>query len=347
MVRLFYYLKKKYDSAHIEYFTDDTDTQQIMSRLMYSALLCILIGICAFNITNVRENTFENTKFGLRMLINGLTNLEKVYFEDEPITNKHPKENNATAVMNKTTKNSEYKCIDHRYKIRIIQRTPLIVYIEKFLLPYEIRHLIELAKPLFSQSTIYENGEFVRNPHRTSWTADIERHETPVVKCIEERFAHFQGNLDLEHVEPLQVVKYTSDQEYKPHYDWFPEGDLHKFGSQRVATFFTYLYANCSQGETEFLKIRFEKSIHTKFCDILVCDEKVSQLGLRFRPLVGNSIFWYNVNEQGRGDPLTFHAGRAPTKDGLKIGLNTWIRSKKVTVKSRKDVNYSTIKNTK
>ncbi|CAF1591576.1 unnamed protein product [Adineta ricciae] len=281
------------------------------------------------------------------MLINGLTNLEKVYFEDEPITNKHPQENSTTAVANKTTNNNERKCSDHRYKIRIIQRTPLIVYIEKFLLPYEIRHLIELAKPLFSQSTIYENGKFVRNPHRTSWTADIERHETPVVKCIEERFAHFQGNLDLEYVEPLQVVKYTSDQEYKPHYDWFPEGDLHKFGSQRVATFFTYLYANCSQGETEFLKIRFEKSIHTKFCDILVCDEKTSQLGLRFRPLVGNSIFWYNVNEQGKGDPLTFHAGRAPTKDGLKIGLNTWIRSKKVTVKNRKDVNYSTIKNTK
>ena len=172
-----------------------------------------MIGICAFNITNVRENTFENTKLGLQMLIKVLTNLEKVYFEDESITNKHPRENSATATVNKTIKTSENKCSDHRYKIRIIQRTPLIVYIEKFLLPYEIRHLIELATPLFSQSTIYENGEFVRNPHRTSWTTDIERHETPLVKCIEERFARFQGNLDLEHVEPLQVVKYTSDQE--------------------------------------------------------------------------------------------------------------------------------------
>ncbi|CAF1516921.1 unnamed protein product [Adineta ricciae] len=117
------------------------------------------------------------------------------------------------------------------------------------------------------------------------------------MKCIEERSARFQGNLDLEYLEPLQVVKYTSEQE-----------------------------------------IPFHKSAHAKSCDILVSDEKSMKSGLRFRPTSENSIFWYNVDEQGKGDVSTYHAGRPPKDGGLKIGLNTWTRSKKITTKKRKDV---------
>ncbi|CAF1672135.1 unnamed protein product [Adineta ricciae] len=245
------------------------------------------------------------------MLIEYLATIQKTYFNDESIENKPPKEEIPAIPANKTTRSSEYKCSDHPYTIRIVHRTPLIVYIEKFLIPYEIHHLIKLAKPLFRQSTIYDNsGKLIHNDYRTSWTADIERHETPVVKCIEERFARFQGNLDLEYLEPLQVVKYTSEQEFKPHYDWFPTDDL----------------------------IPFHKSTHAKSCDILVCDEKSMKSGLRFRPVSGNSIFWYNVDEQGKGDASTYHAGRPPKDGGLKIGLNTWTRSKKITPKKRKDV---------
>jgi hypothetical protein len=100
-------------------------------------------------------------------------------------------------------------------------------------------------------------------------------------------------------------------------------------GGQRVTTFFTYLQANCSLGETEFLKIQFNKSIHEKFCDILICDEKSTEHGIRFRPLAGNSIFWFNVDEHRRLDYATLHAGRPPGENGQKIGLNTWTREDK------------------
>ena len=53
----------------------------------------------------------------------------------------------------------------------------------------------------------------MQNNYRTSSTADLERAETPVVKCIEQRYAQFQGNINVEYIEPLQVVQYTSDQE--------------------------------------------------------------------------------------------------------------------------------------
>jgi hypothetical protein len=39
----------------------------------------------------------------------------------------------------------EYECPQHRYSIRMIERRPLIIYIEQFLTQDEIQHLIELA----------------------------------------------------------------------------------------------------------------------------------------------------------------------------------------------------------
>jgi hypothetical protein len=39
----------------------------------------------------------------------------------------------------------EYECPQHRYNIQIIERRPLIIYIENLLTENEIQHLIELA----------------------------------------------------------------------------------------------------------------------------------------------------------------------------------------------------------
>ena len=82
-------------------------------------------------------------------------------------------------------------------------------------------------------------------------------------------------------------------------------------------------------GETEFFSIPFNHSLHQQFCDILVCDKKSSQRGLRFRPLSGNTLFWYNIDEHGEGYILTDHAGLPPGPNSFKIGLNTWTRTEK------------------
>lgn len=97
-----------------------------------------------------------------------------------------------------------------------------------------------------------------------------------------------------------------------------------------MSTFFTYLRSNCSTGgETEFVDVPFNRSLHNAFCDILVCDPKSSKSGIRFRPLSGNSLFWFNLDEHGEGDRLTYHAGLPPGHNSFKIGLNTWTRAKK------------------
>jgi hypothetical protein len=55
---------------------------------------------------------------------------------------------NETNIMIKSNYNlSEYidHCPQHQYNIRVIERRPLIIYIEQFLTQNEIQHLIELA----------------------------------------------------------------------------------------------------------------------------------------------------------------------------------------------------------
>ena len=58
-----------------------------------------------------------------------------------------------------------------------------------------------------------ENGTYSVNDVRTSTSAYLKRHQTPVVECIERRFAQFEGDVDIACLEPLQVVKYASDQQ--------------------------------------------------------------------------------------------------------------------------------------
>ncbi|UJR24658.1 hypothetical protein I4U23_006032 [Adineta vaga] len=238
----------------------------------------------------IRDKTLiELIDFGLQVIIDYLTYLHwhiqrRVL---QPIQLNFDKDNYE---IDETTDNYnlsdyEHRCPRHRYTIRIIERNPLLIYIEQFLTPNEIQHIIELTEPILRPSTFYDDDD---------------------------------------RIEPLQVVKYTPEQQFKAHYDWFSQTDLTKNGGQRISTFFTYLQANCTLGETEFLDIPFNLLLHERFCDILICDRKSLESGIRFRPIVGNSVFWFNVDEQGTVDYLTYHAGRPPGENGHKIGLNTW-----------------------
>ncbi len=57
------------------------------------------------------------------------------------------------------------------------------------------------------------NGTSSFDERRTSSSTYINRHQTSIVKCLEQRFARFQGDIDLKCMEPFQIVKYTNDQQ--------------------------------------------------------------------------------------------------------------------------------------
>lgn len=54
-------------------------------------------------------------------------------------------EPNVTSNFNYNLSHYEYECPQHRYNIQMIERRPLIIYIEQFLTQNEIEHLIELG----------------------------------------------------------------------------------------------------------------------------------------------------------------------------------------------------------
>jgi hypothetical protein len=86
----------------------------------------------------------KGIKIGLKILIKYLIDAQS-YLEDEEIQSKLCKDNCTIVQINKTENESEYKCIEHQYKIRIVNRSPLIIYIENFLPQNVIKHLMELA----------------------------------------------------------------------------------------------------------------------------------------------------------------------------------------------------------
>ncbi|CAF0824584.1 unnamed protein product [Adineta steineri] len=183
-------------------------------RRVTTVLFCISITLYLLNVNQIQEKTFEGIKIGLELTIEYLIDLH-LYFGNEFIEYKISKYDNETIKQpNATHVPDDYNCPDHRYKIRIISRRPLIIYIEKFLTEDEMKHFIELGEARFKASAIVGNdGTRVLDERRTSSSGFIERHETPIVKCIEQRFAEFQGNVDVEHLERLQVVKYLQSQE--------------------------------------------------------------------------------------------------------------------------------------
>lgn len=60
-----------------------------------------------------------------------------------------------------------------------------------------------------------DDGSNFVSEYRTSTSAYIHRHQTYIVKCLEQRFAQFQGGIDVQNMEPFQVVKYIDNQQVK------------------------------------------------------------------------------------------------------------------------------------
>ena len=48
---------------------------------------------------------------------------------------------------------------------------------------------------------------------RTSHSAYLNRHQTHPVRCLERKFAQFQGGIDVDRLEPFQIVKYVDNQQ--------------------------------------------------------------------------------------------------------------------------------------
>ncbi|KAM3484367.1 hypothetical protein MY8738_002219 [Beauveria namnaoensis] len=181
--------------------------------------------------------------------------------------------------------------------------------------------------PLFSQSRVLMDGKNVVNTmDRSSQTAFLPV-EDPVCNYLASRMRSLLGNVQHEHVEPLQLVKYANHGDrYRLHTDWSealqnttrnPHGGSRQ--TRRLGSIFIYLADDCQGGETYF---PFVAGVSNAADDEKYAVAENGE-GLLVRPKKGSGIFWNNLHANGSGDIRVTHAG-LPVLSGVKIGLNIW-----------------------
>ncbi|CAG8961931.1 hypothetical protein HYFRA_00014089 [Hymenoscyphus fraxineus] len=230
-----------------------------------------------------------------------------------------------TASTSKQTALQSTPCEDPPYRIHVLSKRPLVIYISDFVTEKERQHVQELTKSSFTRSSVAdETGTKAQRQTRTSQSASVPRDD--IVRCIENRALSFQGfDIPRSHLESLQLVKYGTGEKYQPHTDWFEAESLKtaEVGGNRETSFFAYIaVSNITGGGTNFPLLDAPRE--ERWCEYIDCDEPWEN-GVTFRPVSGNAVFWQNLAGDGTGDHATLHAG-LPVTSGNKIGMNIWTR---------------------
>jgi prolyl 4-hydroxylase len=197
---------------------------------------------------------------------------------------------------------------DRTVDVLITFAAPRIVLLGNVLRAEECDALCAHVDQRLTRSPVVANGDDAAtiDAGRTSRGAMLARGETELIARIEERLAAL-ANWPVERGEGLQVQRYGTGNEYRPHYDWFdpsmpgPRKHLER-GGQRVGTFILYLCDVEQGGGTSF-----------------------PGLGLEVQPKKGNAIYFANTDAYGALDRDTLHAGM-PVVKGVKFIVNKWLR---------------------
>lgn len=175
-----------------------------------------------------------------------------------------------------------------------------------FITKQEADLIIKLAKPKMKKSTIrgYEMDKKVRDSE-TTW---LNKELHPLIKKIYQKVSNIT-NKDENHMENLQVIHYTSSQQFKAHYDQCPRDEawnikeLTRHKGPRLYTLLIYLNDNYKGGETEF-----------------------PRLNQKFKLKAGDAVLFHNLdNQEKQVHKDALHSGN-PISTGEKWAANIWIR---------------------
>ena len=134
------------------------------------------------------------------------------------------------------------------------------------------------------------------------WNSDL------VLALTRSRIAEATG-IPFAMFEPVNVLHYDPGQKFDLHYDYIDPEVSHfaedlALRGPRTATALVYLSDDYEAGDTDF-----------------------PEIGYSFKGDLGDLLVFFNVDEQGKPDPRTLHAGTPPTR-GEKWVLSQWIRDK-------------------
>ena len=182
---------------------------------------------------------------------------------------------------------------------------PRVMVFERLLSDAECDTLIQLSQTKMQDSQVIDpsSGEFVKHAQRSSRGTHFEHQSNAVVTAIENRIQAMFG-FAVNQQEAIQILHYAVGGEYRPHYDFFPPSEAGSQAAiaaagQRLATLIMYLNTPEEGGATG-----------------------LPNIGLSVTAKKGNAIYFENIDQQGKPDPKTLHAGL------LVLAGEKWIATK-------------------
>lgn len=197
---------------------------------------------------------------------------------------------------------------DRNIKVLIRIEKPFILYLENLLSEAECDELIKISRDRLIPSQVVDSvtGEIKTATGRTSSGTYYQINETPLIGRIEQRIAELT-DFSIENGEGLQVLHYRVAEEYKPHFDYFPENKIQEStGGQRIGTVLMYLNDVPAGGETIFPKA-----------------------GVSVIPKKGAAVYFHYGNSEGQVDRMSLHSS-IPVVEGEKWVATKWLRQSKI-----------------
>jgi len=189
--------------------------------------------------------------------------------------------------------------VSARLPVEILSERPWIRAVRGLLTAEECNYLRSMAEPHLEPSFVIDPRTGARIPHPVRTSSGMSfgpAREDLVVHKINRRLAGITGT-QVGWGEPLHILRYAPGEQYRPHVDSLPG-----VTNQRRWTVLCSLNHGYRGGETRF-----------------------DLVGLTFAGREGDALIFRNVDEEGRPDPRTRHAG-LPVIHGTKWLATRWIR---------------------
>jgi len=195
-------------------------------------------------------------------------------------------------------------------EVRMRFQRPQVVVFGGVLSPAECLEMIERSRHRLKRSTIVDphSGREDTIQSRSSEGIWFQRGEDAFIERLDRRISALM-NWPMENGEGLQILRYATGGEYRPHFDYFPPDQVGSAthiarGGQRVATLIVYLNDVSNGGETIF-----------------------PQAGISVVGRQGGAVYFRYQNGLRQLDPLTLHGG-APVLGGEKWIMTKWMRER-------------------
>jgi prolyl 4-hydroxylase len=193
---------------------------------------------------------------------------------------------------------------------RVLWEVPRVRLSEGFAPPQAGEWIIAQVRGRMRQALMYHGDvkQEVLDPHRSCSDFEYDLLGSDLIlTLIRNRIAAVTG-LPVAAMEPPRVFHYALGQDIKPHYDRLNDGvaDYARSGykGDRIATFLLYLNDDFDGGELEFPLV-----------------------GQRFKGMAGDALYFAHVDQAGRPERLSLHAG-LPIRRGEKYVLSQWIHDR-------------------